>query len=367
MFRKWILAPHVLSYNDGTGDTMSDFLTFLNTADLETLTNVPGISRPLAGNIIAARPFDFVEDALHVKGMGKNLLGRMQSYFEAEINAKENRSMIPVAEEPVALQKNPPQVESAPKAEGSSFWTRLGRASINILRAFLKFVLTVALIVGIGAALYYGLPYLEQRFVAPVQQNSARIDELASEIEALSEQVTSLQSRLEAANGRVDTIEKTIEAHSASLTRLDELRTELEREMKDGHDALALKVERELMLTRAIEYLSRARLYLSQSNFGLARDDVQATRDLLAELLIGAPDFQQDAYEQILSRLDMALGNLPSFPVIAVDDVDIAWQLLVNGLPQSAEEAAARPTATVELTVSPTVTSETTPTVTPTP
>jgi len=37
----------------------------------------------------------------------------------------------------------------------------------------------------------------------------------------------------------------------------------------------------------------------------------------------------------VLSRLDLVLGNLPDFPVIAVDDLNIAWNLLVLGLPET--------------------------------
>ena len=61
---------------------MSTFLDFLNTADLDTLTGIPGINRALAEELIAARPFEFVDEALKVRGMGKNLLARVQSAFE---------------------------------------------------------------------------------------------------------------------------------------------------------------------------------------------------------------------------------------------------------------------------------------------
>jgi hypothetical protein len=100
-------------------------------------------------------------------------------------------------------------------------------------------------------------------------------------------------------------------------------------------------LKREIMLTRAIETLSRARLYLSQSNFGLAKIDVQSARSILAELSTEAPPYQVNAFDQIIGRLDLALGNLPAFPIIAVDDVDIAWQLLMMGLPESEADIVA--------------------------
>ena len=130
-------------------------------------------------------------------------------------------------------------------------------------------------------------------------------------------------------------------------------------------------MKREIMLTRSIETLSRARLYLSQSNFGFAKQDVQSTRDILAQLLTDAPVYQVGALNQIIMRLDLALGNLPVFPVIAVDDVDIAWQLMMTGLPESEADVIA--TFTPALDAAPISTStpmpepvlEATPTATP--
>jgi hypothetical protein len=58
-------------------------------------------------------------------------------------------------------------------------------------------------------------------------------------------------------------------------------------------------------------------------------------------------------------RLDLALGNLPAFPVIAADDVDIAWQLMMIGLPESEADVIATFTPTLEAT--PTFTSTPTP------
>jgi hypothetical protein len=48
----------------------------------------------------------------------------------------------------------------------------------------------------------------------------------------------------------------------------------------------------------------------------------------------------------VLLRLDLTLSNLPSFPVAASDDLDIAWQVLLGGLPPT--EPTPAPTTTVE-------------------
>ena len=119
---------------------MTDFLTFLNTADIDTLTKIPDVTRTVAGNIIAARPFDFVEDCAKVRGVGKNLLGRMQSFFEVELNDSRNSALIPVEEEaaPIVIEKSQPAQE--PAEDQPSFLSRLGQAFLNFFRAFLRLI-----------------------------------------------------------------------------------------------------------------------------------------------------------------------------------------------------------------------------------
>lgn len=348
---------------------MTDFLTFLNTADLNTLTEIPGVSRTLAANLIAARPFDFVEDAIHVKGMGKNLLGRMQSHFEKEINDSESRAMIPVEEEAASapIEKIPPRVE-APAVEKPSVFSQVRRTVSNFLIALLKLILTLVLIAGLIAALYfYVVPLIRRSFFAPIEQNNAQLEELTSQIRALNEQVVSMQTEMSSLQQRVEESEKTIESQTKTIDELEKLQTKLEEQMQAGNEATLLALKREVMLTRSLEYLSRARLFLWQSNFGLGRGDVQAARDLVAQLEQDAPDYQIATLDEVLTRLDLALRNLPEFPVIAINDVNIAWEILVNGLPQSEAEATARPTATAVPTVTSTPTLPPTPPLTPTP
>ena len=341
---------------------MSDFLNFLNTADLDTLTKISGITRPIAGNIIAARPFDFIEDCLKVHGVTKNMLTRMMSAFEAEENDSESLAMIQVKEGamPALIEKSQPAQESV--EEQPSFLSRLGRAFVNFLRALLRLIITLAFIAGIGAAIYYGMPFINEKFIVPVERNTARIREIETGM-------TTLQTQLNEMNTRVDTIEKTIEAHTAAIAKLDKMQATLEEETTAQSNSVMIALKREIMFTRTIETLSRARLFLSQSNFGLAKTDVQSARNILAKLLIDAPPYQIIALNQIIMRLDLALGNLPAFPVIAVDDVDIAWQLMIMGLPESeAEEiATSTPEAAPIFTATPTPEPvlEVTPTATP--
>jgi hypothetical protein len=358
---------------------MNDFLTFLNSADVDTFTKTPGITRPLAESLAAARPFAVVEDALKVRGMGKNLLARLQSTFEAQENAGEGRGLIVVQNEamPALVEASRPKI-NPPVQEEPSFWSRLGGAFLGFVRAVLRLIAFVIVVGGIGLAILYGVPYLQNKFIAPVEQNTAKIDNLSSELTNLRNQNAALQTQLDEMNGRVATLETTIQVHTTSLAQLEEMQSTLDKNMKTGDKKLGaglqegeakimLELKREIALTRSIEFLSRARLYLSESNFGLAKDDVQAARDVLIELQSADPEYKPGALKQVITRLDLALGNLPAFPVIASGDVDIALQLLMDDLPQGAAELTATPTPVVDSTPTAVSTLLPEPTLPPTP
>lgn len=311
---------------------MTDFLTFLNTADSKTLTKIPGVSRTIAGNIIAARPFEFVEDCSKVQRVGKNLLGQMQSFFETEINDSPTRGMIPAGE--AYLTSAAPAHES--DKEKPSFSTRLGFAFGNFMRALLRLVLIILIIGGIGAGIYYGLPIMANSFIAPLERNTARVN-------VLEGQITSMQTQLNQLNSRVKAVESSAASQTTTLQRLQELQTKIQSDLGQNNDKILLELKHEVMMTRALEMLGRARLYLVQSNFGLAKQDVQNARDLLTQL---QSETQAEPLAQVISRLDLTLGNLPAFPVVASADLEIAWQLLITGAPANITSEAPDPQPT---------------------
>jgi hypothetical protein len=348
---------------------MDDFLHFLNTASVDSLTKISGISQSLAENLIAARPFNAVDDCLKVRGMGKNLLARTQSAFDAvqpEIPETKEVAMIPIEEEPMQIEKSQPTVEP-PLENKPSFGRRVGQVFLNVLRALLRLVLLVLLITGVGAAIYYGAPYLRERFIAPVEQNTVRVNELENKIADLQTQLTEINAQLIEANdqitgtnNRIDTLEQSINAHTASLEKLAGMQVTLEAQLEENDDKTLLALKHEVELTRILDMLARARLYLAQSNFGLAKEDAQAARDLLTELQAGSQD---EVLDQAGTRLDLALGNLPAFPVVASGDLEIAWQILMTGetIATATPEPAATSTAAPELLPTPSTTATATP------
>lgn len=353
---------------------MDDFLQYLNTASADSLTKIPGISQSLAERMIAARPFDSEEDCLKARGMGRNLLTRARAAFEnAEAErAPDERALIPAEDqeiqEEIKLEESPPVKETPPAETKPSTGSRLGQAFLWFFRALLRLVLIVLVIGGIAAAIYYGAPLFNERFVTPVEQNAARVGELENEIESLRAQLTEINrqlvevnDQLNETNSRIDGIQRSIEAHTASLAALTEMQTALEAQLKEGNDETLLALKDEVMMTRVLDMLARARLYLAQSNFGLAREDVQSARGLLVEL---QTDSQDEILSQAVSRLDLALGNLPDFPVVASSDLEIAWQILMTGKPAApATPAAPEPTMTItpEATLAPPASATATP------
>src|SRR5688572_6766813 len=286
---------------------MTTLLNFMNTAKLEMLTEVPGVTKSIAENIISARPFEDVDDCLNVKGVGKSLLSKIELYAEAHSDESENRSIIPIEKEaiPMSIEKRTSAQENTP--EESSFSSRFGNAFSNFLRSVVRFFITVLIIVAFGAALYYGLPYLYKAFIAPVEQNAEEISNVENQIFALQTQQSDLDSRLGA-------LEDSVETYTVSILNLEEAQATLESQLEENNNEVLLELKHEIMMTRILDLLARARLLLAQSNFGLAREDVQSASDLLIELQAETGD---ENLNQAIVRLDLALDNLPLFPVVA--------------------------------------------------
>jgi hypothetical protein len=55
-----------------------------NTAEVQSLEELPGIGRTLAANIVAARPYIELDDLESVKGLGKSKLARIKPYLSFE-------------------------------------------------------------------------------------------------------------------------------------------------------------------------------------------------------------------------------------------------------------------------------------------
>jgi uncharacterized coiled-coil protein SlyX len=266
-------------------------------------------------------------------------------------------------------EKAMPQLEAPPPSSRPGFRQQARRFFELLLRLISwAIILTV-----LGGGLYFGLPLLYQRYILPVQENTAELKQLREQQKQSEQAITDLQTRLTsmeteqaqqaesltALGGRLTNVEKEIDAHTSSLAVLGKMQETLQSQ----NDTASAELKRQVNMVKSMELLSRARLYMYQSNFGLAKQDVQSARDLLAMIRPEAPEALASDLDAVLLRLDLILSNLPTFPITASNDLDVAWQILLGKVPQSLPIVSQTPTPELPSTLTPQVTVE--PTVTP--
>lgn len=275
----------------------------------------------------------------------------------------------PLYDAPVAVA---PVNQTPPKPSGPTVGKRIHR----FFEVLLRLISWVIIFTIFGAALYYGLPMLYQKFVQPVQQNTAQMLTLQSQQKQMEQQLTDLQSRLETLevgqsqnadslsdlDQRLSGIETEIEARTKSLTELEKMQMQLTAQ----NDQTSAELDRQIHLLKAMELLSRSRLFLYQNNLGLAKQDVQIAHELLVQIQPDAPEPLATELDAVVRRLEFTLSNLPNFPVIASDDLDIAWQILLSGLPPTPVMTAAAPAPVLTPSMTPQTTLSSTPQATPT-
>jgi hypothetical protein len=300
---------------------MNSILDFLNSSEKDALAALPDCSAKLAEKIIASRPFSSLEDAAGVKGLTPELLSRWQSHVEAE-----ESKAVSMAENAVDETPSPDQHEllSQPRKP-------------RTLRILWTALLVILILAALAAAAYFGIPYFYERVLNPLESNTTRVSELIdtqkADTKRLEDEISALQTRVANLEVRAEDIEQSIASHSTTLAKLEEMQAALQANLDTQKSDILSQMDEQLTLTRSLELLARSRLYLSQSNFGLAQTDITEARALLYSMLPGISADQSDGLKVVISRLDLALGNLPQYPVVAVYDVDIAWKLLVDGLP----------------------------------
>ncbi len=221
------------------------------------------------------------------------------------------------------------------------------RRFLSQLWRLIKIVLILAILTGIGLAIYYGWPIVQDKYINPIASNSAaaqtaaerldaadtRLAELESHVTALNEAEAGLPERLDAIesaqadlDAQVSAIMTRIADHTA---RLDELET-IQSDLVAGLDTATAETIRQVELLRSMELLSRARLFLFQANYGLAESDVTTARTIIAGVQANYPGWQPAVVTEVLFRVDKTVAALPLLPVPASNDLDIAWQVLLT-------------------------------------
>ncbi len=235
------------------------------------------------------------------------------------------------------------------------------RRIFRTLWKVVKRLLILAIIAGIGLAVYFGWPEVQSRYLDPITSNSQGVSDLENQsvqlearIALLEQEVVDLAgadagiperldgldaSSVEAA-GAITELGSQLEALERRLDRLaDELdgiatdQSTLQSEVAGATADMAAQVE----LLKAMELLSRARLFVYQANYGLAEQDVVTAIGILGAL--DAATLADGVLDETLFRLDRVVAALPTRPALAADDLDIAWQVLLDNRPVVTEIA----------------------------
>jgi len=234
---------------------------------------------------------------------------------------------------------------------------RVGIALTTVLQVLVRLLLICLVAVLIGGLIYLGYITVYQQAVLPAREYANRIslletsqvkDSLMLEqrLDAFQQRLTLLENQhvltSESLNELVasqDKIQTELDQQTLEIQQLDEIQAELDnlRSFTDqaiaSHQVLLSALEREIYVLKAASLLNRSRLYILQSNFGLARDQVVIARKLLVELQEKSTEPQKNILAAWIGRLDSALENLPNSPVAAADDLEITWELMLSGLP----------------------------------
>ncbi|MBN1147726.1 MAG: hypothetical protein JXA78_10760 [Anaerolineales bacterium] len=305
-----------------------------------------------------------------------------------------------------------------------SFGQRMGAAFKTFLRALVRLLALVIFLLLIGLGVFYLIPIINQRYVKPVLTDIAQLqaaqteqaqtnEQILARLEDIQQRISALEIRSDSSTQAIDELGASIESipstqqaylaslestQTATLARLNEINSALDdldqkvarlsqamaqananigalENQLEADDAPVAVLRRELVIVQAMELLTRSRLFIVENNLGLAEEDILAARNLMADMPV--PDRQLEVRDDIIQRLDLAMENLPSSPVLAAEDLEIAWKLLKIGLPgeppiptsieTTPPETTPAPEGEPESTLTPSSTAQQTPTITNTP
>ncbi len=203
------------------------------------------------------------------------------------------------------------------------------------------------------------------------QAQATRVQELQTNLSEMRQSLKDIQDALDRfqvaqaaiqasaqdTNDQLKTdLEELRSEQSAIRADLEELRIQVETALQaaSAADAGRQSLEQNLQLLIGMESLNRARDALTQGNLGLAEADIQAARERMVGLQMGATPRQEETLSEIIAYLDEALELLPRFPTAAANRMEGAWQLMMEELPAEIAITAALIPAPITLTPTPT-------------
>jgi chromosome segregation ATPase len=247
--------------------------------------------------------------------------------------------------------------DEQPAAGRPSPWRRAAGVALRLL-------VVVLVGIGLGAGAFWGVPAAYRDFIEPVRQNTERLDQSQAALASLREsqsaanatqsaaladiqgQVARQAESLSAVQADVGSLKASQPTAVAALQTLDKVEADLADLQAaatltagriDGLDSAAATpnptieaLGQRMEILRLMQLVSQARLSISEDNLGQATTDLEAAIAALSDLTSAAEDGGTAALEDVARRLDLAQQELKTNPTVAADDLDIAWELLVE-------------------------------------
>jgi len=255
-----------------------------NTADQGSLMQLPGIGRGLARRIVAARPFESVEDLRNVVGLGEETLARIRPYLQIgdaesepseiggtrgshpgelgeesgqalDLGMEDMRNDVGQATDRIKKaavdagagirdvgRRASERVADLPEAvrRVDDLWQMLGTGVTSIV---LSVILTLTILAGINRSLNFGQhPAVRQmqtelaRLQSDLAAASSRLDSLGQRLQALE----GLTGRMTSVEGQLDSMQAQVEGSRAQIETMQKAVDELTQET----ESLAGRVDR---------------------------------------------------------------------------------------------------------------------------
>jgi chromosome segregation ATPase len=242
----------------------------------------------------------------------------------------------------------------------STFWQGFGRFLGSLIRLLL-FIIVIALVTG---AIYFAIPYVYRYTILPVQNNRVVIEqlrrsqtelrdefsgqlaeqreriaqleaELVAERETHSELETRLTRQEEATSTQADLNEQ-IGTQGQAITGLEEGVAQLRTSLDDIEQIVAspenqlTALQRQVLILQMNQAILKTQLHLVENNPGQAQDTLEDVGRALARLEAIAPASKQAEMEEFAAQLDEVSTAIEEQPFIALQELEILWQLAQN-------------------------------------
>ncbi len=249
-------------------------------------------------------------------------------------------------------------------------WSRLARTFGHLFGFILRLLFVLLLAVGLGAGIYYGLPWVYRTLVEPVQSNRTQIASVSRDLENFrtrigaaqvvqDERLTTLETNDDARREQAAAADSALAGLQAALQEETAARAALETQLAAQQtasrqlagDVAAIEsslaefdvvraelaaLNQQLALARLQNRLLRARVLVLAENLGEARTLLETAAESMLAFVEANSALPGDTRTVLASRLTTALGLVAAQPGAALVELESIQLQLESALQPAA-------------------------------